>query len=57
MEGNEIADHYAKTAPGCASDAVKSYLQETSFAHMTRVTTEAKSRSTNEWITDHVQGS
>ena len=34
MEGNDIANGSAKSVAEYTSDAVKSYLQEISFAHM-----------------------
>ena len=57
-EGNEVADQYAKDAAlaeplerGCQ----EGYAEETSLAHMTRVATEARSKATTDWITEHVR--
>lgn len=48
IEGNEMADLYAKCAAENAGDATdSSYLQETSLAHMTRMTTEARASNTS----------
>lgn len=33
----------------------RAYLRETSFAHMARMTTEAKTRDTIKWIAEHVR--
>ena len=53
-----MADQYAKDAatgrdPG--EELPEGYAGETSLAHMTRVTTEARSRATTDWITEHVR--
>ena len=57
-EGNEVADQYAKDAATGRAPRERlpgGYAEETSLAHMTRVATEARSRATTEWITDHVR--
>ena len=44
IEGNEIADDWAKRAAEDQGDSVpRAYLRETSFAHMARRVTEARS--------------
>ena len=46
VEGNEIADTYAKWAADGYTDSVdRDYLRETSLTHLIRKTTEAKTRS------------
>ena len=55
VEGNEMADLYAKGAAEnelCAVDRV--YMRETSFAYITRLTTEVKSDDTSSWIASHI---
>ena len=55
--GNEVADEYAKAAAegGEPDSAVPDeYRWEASLSHMTRVSTEARSRSAAQWIRDHV---
>ena len=55
--GNEKADEYAKAAAeGTEPDSAvpDEYWWETSLSHMTRVATEARSRSAAQWIPDHV---
>ena len=43
IEGNEVADDWAKRAAEDQGDSVpRAYLRETSFAHMTRRVTEAR---------------
>ena len=43
VEGNEVADPYAKGAAESALYAVdRAYLRQTTLAHMTRLTTEAR---------------
>ena len=55
VEGNEVRDQWAGEAAESLGDAVpKAYLRETSFAHRTRATTEARSAGVSEWIMDHV---
>ena len=57
-EGNEVADQYAKNAAtGRAprEELLEGYAEETSLAHMTRVTAEARSKATTDCITDHVR--
>ena len=54
MAFNEKADGYAKTAAegtGPDSAIADECRWETSLSHMTRVATEARSRSTTQWIT------
>ena len=56
VEGNEVADLYAKGAAESTLQAVdRAYLRQTSFAHMTRVTAEAKTEGTGRWIASHIQ--
>ena len=55
VEGNEVADDWAKRAAEDQGDSVpRAYLRETSFAHMTRRVTEARSAGVSKWIVDHV---
>ena len=57
-EENEVADQYAKdpaTGRAPRERLPEGYAAETSLAHMTRVTTEARSRATTDWITAHVR--
>ena len=51
--GNEKADEYAKTAADPEGAVPDDYRWETSLTHMTRVATEARTRSTAQWIADH----
>ena len=56
VEGNEQADTLAKRAVGKEEElADPTYLREASLSHLTRVSTEARSISTGEWIRDHVK--
>ena len=58
VEGNEIADTYAKWATDGYSDTDKldkDYLQEASLAHLIRKAAEAKTRSMKDWIRWHVK--
>ena len=56
VEGNEVADSYAKWAAESHHDPVeRTYLQEASLAHFVRKTTEARSQCTREWIRSHVK--
>ena len=56
VEGNEVADDYAKQAvEGLWDVADRQYLREEGLAHLTRMTTEAKLQATRYWITDHVK--
>ena len=51
MEGNEMADSYAKWAAEAPHDTVgREYVREVSFAHLTPKTTEARSQRTRERI-------
>ena len=53
VEGNEQADETAKrAAEGGEERAQLSYLLEASLAHLTRKTTEIRSRAIAEWIRD-----
>ena len=53
---NEVADEWAREAARSAGDAVpRAYLGETSFAHMARAATEAKSTGMSRWIVGHVK--
>ena len=56
VEGNEMADRFSK---GAAEDMLysvdRAYLRQASFAHMTRVTTEAKTEGTSRWMASHIQ--
>ena len=55
VEGNEQADTVAKTAAqGRGERAGPVYLREASLSHLTRKTTEVRSRATTEWIRGHV---
>ena len=57
-EGNEVVDRYAKDAATGRvpkEELPEGYAGETSLAHMTRVTTEARSKTTTDWITAHVR--
>ena len=55
-ESNKHADATAKRAAGGEEDrASPEYLGEASLSHLTRKTTEARSRATREWIRDHVR--
>ena len=56
--GKEVADRYAKSAAtgeGPTEEIPEGYVGETSLSHMTRVATEARSRETAEWISEHVR--
>ena len=56
--GNEKADKYVKIAADGErpDDAVSDdYRWETSLSHMTRVATEARARSTAQWITERTE--
>ena len=56
IEGNEVADDWAKMAAESQLDAApRDYLRETSFAHMIRKATEARSAGVAKWIGDHVK--
>ena len=54
---NEAADEFAKSAAtGDAPVEIPAgYHDETSLWHMTRISTEARSRETAEWISRHVR--
>ena len=56
--GNEVADKYAKalaTGGAPVDDIPEGYQKETSLSNITRVATEARSRETAEWISEHVR--
>ena len=54
IEGNERVDNMAKRAASEEEDrANPQYLREASLSHLTRVTTEARSEATAEWIRSH----
>ena len=56
VEGNEHADATAKRAAGGEEDrADPDCLGEASLSHLTRKTTEARSRTAEERIRDHVR--
>ena len=56
VEGNERADAWARRAAGKEEElADPAYLREASLAHLTRVSTEARSNSTGEWIRNHAK--
>ena len=56
IEGNEVADDWAKMAAESPMDAVpRDYLCETSFAYMSGKATEARSAGVAKWIVDHVK--
>jgi hypothetical protein len=53
-----VADQYAKDAATGRAPRERlpeGYAEETSLAHMTRVATEARSKATTDWITEHVR--
>ena len=51
-----MADLYVKGTAESAVYAVdRAYMRETSFAHTTRMTTEAKTSDTSSWIANHVR--
>ena len=56
--GNNVADRYTKSA-AAGEEPVEAipegYAGETSLSYMTRVTTEARSKETAEWIAGHVR--
>ena len=57
-EGDEVADQCAKdAATGRAPRErfAEGYAEETSLTHMTRVATETRSKTTTDWITEHVR--
>ena len=60
IEGNETADRYAKAAADrpapCQDEATtQGLIDEASLSYMTRTATEARSRATEERITDNVR--
>ena len=56
IEGNEVADDWAKMAAESPLDAVpRDYLRETSSAHMAIMAAEARSAGVAKWIGDHVK--
>ena len=56
VEGNERTDALAKRAAEGEEDrAILDYLREASLSHLTRKTTEARSRTTAEWIRGHIR--
>ena len=57
MEGNEVADEWAREAAECEEDAVpRAYLRETSLEHMARAATEARAAEVSKLIVDHISG-
>lgn len=57
IDGNEKANKYAKAATegGSPTDVAPDKCRwEASLFHMARVATEARSRTTVQWISDHV---
>ena len=51
IAGNERADETAKrAAEGREGEAGQEFLREASLSHLTRVTTETRSKSTAAWI-------
>ena len=59
VEGNEVADRFAKaaagrTAPCNDGDIPDDFLDEASLSYMTRTATEARSQATVEWISSRV---
>ena len=55
-EGNEVADLYAGGATESTAHAVdRAYLRETSFPHMTKLSTKAKTEGTSTWVASHIQ--
>lgn len=58
VEGNEMADDFAKQAAESAVDAAdRPYLREASLAHWTRKTTDERTQITRRWIQSHVKRS
>ena len=58
VEGNKVAEEYAKVATESAWDATdRRYLREASLAHLTRRTTEARTQTTRDWIASHAKSS
>lgn len=58
VECEEVAGGWAEAAAECAFDMVDgSFLRETSLTHMARRATEAESRNTSAWITEHAKHS
>ena len=56
VPGNEHADTLAKEAAENIRHAVdRRYLEEASLSHLTRKTTETRSRAVNDWIKDHIR--
>ena len=56
VEGNDQADALAKrAAEGKGSRAPPGYLREASLSHLTRNSTEARSKAAGDWIRDHVR--
>ena len=56
VDGNETADLYARGRPSALHAAEQAYLLETSFAHIMRLTTEARTSGTSSWIASHIRG-
>ena len=55
VEGNEQADTLAKrAAEGKGNRASPKYLREASLSHLTRKSTEARTKAAGDWIQDHV---
>ena len=53
-----MAGECAKVAVESVRDAIdRRYLRDASLAHLTRAMTEARTRSTRDWITSHVKSS
>ena len=58
VEGNEVADRFAKEAAEGLQHSVSDRLRwEASLSHLSRVTTEGRSKATVQWIKDHVRES
>ena len=56
VEGNEIADTYAKWAADSFSDTIdKGYLREANLAYPLCKVTEDKTQSINYWIRRHAK--
>ena len=56
IEGNEVADTFAKEAAGGRQYSVEDrQLREASLTHLSRLAMERRSRATAQWISEHVR--
>ena len=56
VEGNEVADRFVKEAAEGPQHSVEDQLRwEASLSHLSRVTTERRSKATAQWIREHVR--